>query len=231
MYEKQIPSNSAIKCIAIEVARIDQALAAMPTVMVNYDNLRIKEAEVVEHNAKLRDLIRAIRAKETALIASNNYIEEAEDYNREIVALKNTVRLLDMLSKYLKESRVKFLSAVWRDVTETASTTISGSTGIEAILKSDKHGFEYEEGGRISPCTAASGAQRGFMGVAIRLSMSRVLKIGMPTMILDEPTESMSEGNAEVLAGSLLGNSQVLLITHRKSESLMGANLIEIGHG
>jgi len=86
----------------------------------------------------------------------------------------------------------------------------------------------FEESGIMSPITAASGAQKGFMGVAVRLAMSSCLRVSFPTVILDEPTESMSEDNALRLSSSLLASDQVILITHKISDNLVSSNIIEI---
>jgi len=84
------------------------------------------------------------------------------------------------------------------------------------------------EDGQFAPVTSASGAQRGFIGVAARIGLSQALRVSCPVLVLDEPTESMSEANALRLSGALLSHGQIIVITHRMSDSYTASNVIEL---
>jgi len=109
-----------------------------------------------------------------------------------------------------------------------------GTKGLHNIYEANRStiinvdGFEFSEDGVFAPVESASGAQRSFIGVAVRIALSQSLGIGMDTIILDEPTSEMREENAMRLAGSLLSQDQVLFITHRQDDQVAGATIIEL---
>jgi len=109
-----------------------------------------------------------------------------------------------------------------------ASAFVAEATegAISAIIKKD--GFEFCEDGTYVPVEEASGAQRGFIGVAMRVALAESIRVGLPTIILDEPSAAMREENAAQLAGGLLGKEQILMITHRESDQVSGSSIIEL---
>jgi ABC-type transport system involved in cytochrome bd biosynthesis fused ATPase/permease subunit len=90
--------------------------------------------------------------------------------------------------------------------------------------------FQFEEDGVMAPVTSASGAQKAHIGTAVRIGLARALYGSNSLLILDEPTESMSERNALGLSASLVGAAkQTLLITHREQDQSLAANIIQLG--
>jgi hypothetical protein len=132
--------------------------------------------------------------------------------------------------QYLKDSRVQFLSSIWSQILGAASGFLTQATDgtITALAKDESSGFLFCEEGTYAPVTSASGAQRGFIGVAVRLALAQSLRSSCPLIVLDEPTESMGEENARRLSGSLLSHGQVLMITHRATDQYTASNVVEL---
>lgn len=140
------------------------------------------------------------------------------------------VKLLEEFTQYLKDARLKFLASVWANILSIASDFLNQATAgtITALIKSDKKGFMFCENGTYAPIKAASGAQKGFIGVAVRIALAKSLRSSCPILVLDEPTESMREENALRLSGALLGQGQVIMVTHRESDKLSASNVIQL---
>ena len=140
------------------------------------------------------------------------------------------VKTLSDFVQYLKDSRSRFLTSVWANILGAASGFLMQSTNnsITALMRSEKDGFMYCEDGVFAPVESASGMQRGFIGVAVRLALAKSLRSSCALVVLDEPTESMREEPAMRLSGALLGNEQVLMVTHRESDKGVATNIVEL---
>ena len=159
-------------------------------------------------------------------------ISAGEENNRAAADLSQNIDLHKALIKFLSDSRANYLSQVWNQILGVASQHLKVSTGgvITRISRNSDGDFQYEDEGKWTPIEAASGAQKGFLGVALRIGLSSALYGNTGLLILDEPTEAMSEVNAQALAGSLMGQTgQCLLVTHRNLERVSSQNVIEIG--
>lgn len=143
------------------------------------------------------------------------------------------------LIKYLTGSRVRFLETVWKAILDNASNFCRVATKnwvedgqsrtIVEIIRREGN-FFFVEGGVELPVSSASGAQRAFIGVGIRLGLSLALRGTHSLLILDEPTAEMDADNANALAGVLLGlPGQVLMVTHRPYEEMSANQVIRLG--
>jgi len=197
-------------------------LASEETAMENLS------ADLHRSELKLKDLQSKLKDAQATLAAANETLINSVAYNTELETMNSERSLLEAFVKFVKSSRVTFLSTVWNQLLGSASAFVNEATEgwISAISRSE--GFEFCEDGVYSPAEAASGAQRGFLGVALRIGLAESMGLGMGTLILDEPTAAMREEHATRLAGSLLGREQVLLITHRKSDQVSGATILEV---
>lgn len=155
------------------------------------------------------------------------------DLEAKVAAAKEHERTADKaarMSKFLRERRSGYLQEVWDAVLGSATRQIGQATrgGITGL--SFKEGeFLFEEEGILAPITSASGAQKAYIGTAVRIGLSRALYGKDALLIFDEPTESMSEQNASGLSASLASvASQCLLITHREQDQDLAANVIEV---
>lgn len=136
------------------------------------------------------------------------------------------------LEKFLVESRTEYLKQVWDQILGVASAkvAISSAGAIRRIARDESGGFVAEENGKWVPIANCSGAQKGHIGVAMRVGLSAALYGNTGLLILDEPTEAMNDQNALQLAGALMGiGGQCVMITHRPFEQLAAQNVIHVG--
>lgn len=190
-----------------------------------------------EHEVKAQAAMDAHRAAERALTEAIENAERAEnrvnDLQGRLVEAEKLRKDGDKyrrLAKFLSEKRADYLAQVWGTILAVASAQVKSATGGE-IESIDFHEgtFYYEEGGNKPPVAAASGAQRAFIGSAIRVGLGRALYGDSSLLMFDEPTESMSERNAAGVVGSLAtAAKQVLLITHKESDQELSSNVISL---
>lgn len=160
--------------------------------------------------------------------------KQAEQLTDQVEALKEQTVSLDKhkrLTKYLTESRNSYMKKVWDQILGMASRTLATATGgdLTRVLRDDKGQFIAEEGGKFVPVANCSGAQKGFIGVALRVGLSSALYGNTGLLILDEPTADMNDARALQLSGALMGLSgQCITITHRQFEQLAAQNVIQV---
>lgn len=175
--------------------------------------------------------------------SKNSFLQVKVDIDREIEGLTVQMELankvdnltvkkssIDKFVKLIRRHRSEFLESVWDQILGSSSEFLRQSTDgkITELKKDLKEGFMFLEDEHLTPVSVASGAQRGFIGVAARLALSETLNASTELVILDEPTEAMREQNALNLSGGLLNKSQVLMITHKVTDSMSASNIIEI---
>jgi DNA repair protein RAD50 len=158
-----------------------------------------------------------------------------EQLTQQLDQLRRTAEDLDRhkrLEKFLVESRTEYLKQVWDQILGVASAKVAISTAgaIRRIARDENGGFVAEENGKWVPIANCSGAQKGHIGVAMRVGLSAALYGNTGLLILDEPTEAMNDQNALQLAGTLMGiGGQCVMITHRPFEQLAAQNVIHVG--
>ena len=235
--------SKQLSAVQRKIGRIESDIEAkQSTLQVSEQRLEDKVDEATLQ--ALKDSVKAsgdlyiqlsdsLHAAEVELTAVKTKLAEAEaGLDREIKFRKKMehLALLVEFVQYLKESRVTFLSSIWSQILGAASSFLKQSTGgvITSLARDDSSGFLFCEEGTYAPVTSASGAQRGFIGVAVRLALANSLRSSCPLVVLDEPTESMGEENARRLSGSLLSHGQVLMITHRVTDQYTASNVVEL---
>lgn len=151
--------------------------------------------------------------------------EKFAKYNVEIDRSKR-------LMKFLRDKRTDYMEGVWSLILGAATGWINQTTQgwISAVGRNPNGDFTFTENGIVAPVySEASGAQKEFIGVALRIGLGMSLKGDHAMLMLDEPTAGMTETNADVLATGLLGVSgQKIVITHRQSEKLTASNVIRL---
>ena len=135
--------------------------------------------------------------------------------------------------KFLRSSRTKYMDGVWTLILGAATGWINTATNgwITAVGRDSSTGeFNFTENGINAPAKSeASGAQKEFIGTALRIGLGMSLQGSNSMLLLDEPTAGMREFRADQLASGLLGVSgQKIVITHRQSERLTAANVINL---
>lgn len=205
------------------------------------DEAAITEAENREKESEYKSQVQALKAQkllkeeevktaERDLKISQELVEANSKAVRRKVELEGIIDQCKRLYKFLGERRNLYLQEVWQAVMAFASSQVSASSGgtITGIIYRDGN-FYYVEDAIEAPVESASGAQKAHIGVAVRIALSRVLYGSDSLLILDEPTESMSEYHATNLAGSLAtAAKQLFLITHREQDQALAKNIIEL---
>ncbi len=213
----------------LELSDIESNLPEKP-LEETLSGLRTSVSEVSDsHNESVTLLAEAsisLRDIEDCVKATTKQLEAEIQFRQSM----GEIKLLNDFVQYLRDSRVRFLSSIWANILSAASAFLMQATGnrITALSKSDKEGFMFCEDGVFAPVASASGAQRGFIGVAVRLALAKSLRSSCPIVVLDEPTESMREENALRLSGSLLSHGQVIMVTHRESDKVSASNVVEL---
>lgn len=142
--------------------------------------------------------------------------EEADKYKR--------------LALFLGNNRAEYLNEIWGQVMAVASAYVLAATsGAITSIRYEDNTFKYEEDGLMPTVASASGAQLAFMGISIRIGLSRVLYGDNSLLLFDEPTESMSESNAAAVVSTLATSAkQVVVITHKSTDQELAKNVITV---
>lgn len=169
-------------------------------------------------------------ARDVAGYAETELLRLEESARRRLEA-RETMDKASRLARFLRDRRQNYLQQIWQAVMGTASRQVAtASRGLITRISNEGGEFTFEEDGVLAPIASASGAQKAFIGSAVRIGLARTLYGRDSLLIFDEPTESMSERNASGLAASLAGSAnQLLLITHREQDQGLAANIIQVG--
>jgi DNA repair exonuclease SbcCD ATPase subunit len=137
---------------------------------------------------------------------------------------------LKELDQYLGGRREQYLKEIWDSVMSVASDILNTYTeGWITELSVMEGKFVFMENGVWIPSVEASGAQKSFIGVALRQALKKCLQGKSGFMLFDEPTGAMSETRARQLVDSLTGAApQVFVITHRQTDSNLADNILNI---
>ncbi len=173
-----------------------------------------------------------LRTLSVELAGVGNRLEQLVQQLNQLRATADDFDRHKRLEKFLVESRTEYLKQVWDQILGVASAKVAISTAgaIRRIARDENGGFVAEETGKWVPIANCSGAQKGHIGVAMRVGLSAALYGNTGLLILDEPTEAMNDQNALQLAGALMGiGGQCVMITHRPFEQLAAQNVIHVG--
>jgi len=169
---------------------------------------------------------------ESAIAVITKEISDADKANESLRAVRKSQTKVKKLSEYLRSSRTRFLQDIWNRILNHASSFCKTCTGgdVEGITRDNKGEFKFIENGVERPVTSASGAQRSFMGVGIRLGMSKALYGDGSFLVLDEPSADMSVANSTRLVSALVATGmQIIYSTHTDLEELSASNVIDLG--
>lgn len=220
---------------AVMVAKIESQPQPQPKKDTDEAIAELEEANEVNRTAsvavtrlqgQLSEVTAELRNKKTSL-------SRAEANNQKMAELQARLSTTKQLAKYLKEERIKFMNGVWSMILGTATNFINKSTSgwITAVGRNEAGDFTFTENGfEAIAKESASGAQKAFIGTALKVGLAQA-KMGSHSMVLlDEPTADMSNARAGQLAAGLMGLSgQKIMITHRSSERMTAQNVIQVG--
>lgn len=174
---------------------------------------------------------RLAQSQET-YIHSKHRLDKVLSDNEAFSTYSKDVSIGKELVKFLRNSRTDYMDGVWTMILGVASEFVNNTTKgwITEIGRNEKGKFTFTQDGIVSTVKgSASGAQKEFIGTAIRIGLSSCLYGSNALMMLDEPTAGMVEENADKLASGLLSvHGQKIIITHRQSERLTAANVINL---
>ena len=228
-----------------DIADAKKGLKALPSLApVNIQGLEAAVDVAVDSLVIAKDNLMEAKAahitSQQAVMTQQQVLIEAEDANKVVTRLSTDLHYTKELVAYLVSSRERFLNTVWDTILHNAAAFCKVATKnwlgpdgtpktIDTVARKDG-AFSFSENGVMQPISGASGAQRAFIGVGIRLGMSIALRGTHSLLVLDEPTSDMSDENANALAGALLClPGQVLMVTHRAHEQLSANTVIDMG--
>lgn len=196
---------------------------------------RSKYAKEIEQiNDQLTDALTERATLESEYKHTRTSIASAKANNAKMAEIEGALEKSKQLRKYLNEERIKFMEGVWRTILGTASHFINKTTGgwISNVGRNDRGDFTFTENGiEAIAKESASGAQKAFIGTALKIGLAQA-KMGSNSMVLlDEPTADMRDDNASKLASGLsMLPGQKIMITHRDSERMIAQNIVQVGN-
>lgn len=190
------------------------------------------EEKYSDANQDLSDK-RVVQAKIAGRVqATKTELDSARAGNEQYEHTQSELDKSKRLMKFLRDTRTEYMSGVWQLILGSASKFVNLATDgwITQIDRNGNGDFTFTEDGVVATVKGeASGAQKEFIGVALRIGLGMALQGERALLMLDEPTAGMKEENADKLASGLLSASgQKIVITHRQSERLTAANIINL---
>lgn len=197
------------------------------------DGLREAEAylesltyRIIKHQTKISEVAFEIRNLK-------DDIASAKKFNKVYRERTQNLDRLNMLIEMLRTKRQSFMSSVWNGILVASSNFVNSATDgwITELGRDDSGNFTFSErgGAHVPVIGGASGAQKAFLGVGVRVGLGQALLGRNMALLLDEPTEAMSEENAGHLADALLAlGGQTLFITHRNKEAVSAQRVIKL---
>lgn len=217
---------------------IDSELAELPETPEPIDieplttEMNMAQGGIDELNESVKQLRQAKAEVSAEAKTLADKIVDIEYTNKRYKEAESGLDKAKRLTKFLRTSRTDYMQSVWQTILGAASEFVNIATEgwITEVGRNDNGDFTFTEDGIIATVKGeASGAQKEFIGVALRIGLGMALQGDNALLMLDEPTAGMEEANADKLASGLLGvPGQKVVITHRKSERLTAANIIEV---
>jgi len=218
-------------------------ISAISEKVIDESELKIELDKVDKDAYAVQDTVTDIRNKlsnaeismSSDLAEYNSIVEKIERFSKENESLLNNQKTLATtteLVKYLRDSRSRFLKSIWDRILGYASTFCRTCTNdeIEGVIRDQKGKFRFIENGVDRAVTCASGAQKSFMGVGVRIGLAKALYGSSSFMVLDEPSSDMSVENSTRLVSTLMGTGmQIIYSTHSDLEELSAGNVIDLG--
>lgn len=175
----------------------------------------------------IKDRMQAVHDEQQELEKKAVLVAEFEEEKAQKI---KTADIATRLSTYLRTKRADYLKQIWDSILYQASTFLSNATNgwlTEIAIEDSKYKFKQSD---IWVSVAeASGAQEAFIGVALRVGLNKALYRGQTYIVMDEPTEAMTEENARNLVAAIGGVSeQVVLVTHRETDQALADTVLTV---
>lgn len=230
-------ANDEVKAAEAALSKLQSVDVNLPEPKVDTGFLEVAIEQLEKDfnltNNELSSVRVSLASNKAELKGKVNQYEAAKANNQKVAELSEELDICKQLRNYLNEERGKFMNGVWRTILGTASHFINKSTSgwITQIGRDDKGDFTFTENGNVAVAKeSASGAQKAFIGTAIKVGLAQA-KMGSSSMvILDEPTADMRDDKASWLAaGLMMLPGQKIMVTHRDSERMVAQNVVYVG--
>lgn len=240
LYEQRKQELQTAQCL---VAKLDQEWADLPEPPTAEEVVAAEQAEAAYRtahdawkerrtalNTTLSSAIADCSHKVQLLTLASNRID---GYNLKNAEARDDLLLSQKyarLVQFLRTRRQQYMKDVWDTIMAVSSKLVRvSSKGSITGLTNEDGDFHFVEEGISAPTTSASGAQKAFIGTAIKVGLARALYGSDSLLIFDEPTESCSEQYASSMAAMIASSArQVLLITHRENDQSLADHIINI---
>ncbi len=221
----EICSSAVLK--APSQADIDTAVAIENEYSVKLEKFIEATKRIANERERITSILACLKADLVVKEAELSNATKADELIKEHSA---TYAGFSQLNKFLTTNRSEYASSLWGSITGYASDFVNASScGLVGGVSYINGEVFFEDCGITQPITSASGAQRAYIGTAMRIAMCAVLYNQRSVAIFDEPTESMSEHQASLLVSALANlGRQCILITHRDKDQSIASNLIEV---
>lgn len=232
-----------VQTAACLVANLDQQWADLPEPPTAEEVQAAEQAEAaytaasekwkVDNTALTNTLNMATNSHgliEKLLITAKNKVAEYNKKNEEARDDLVLSQRYNRLVQFLRTRRQQYMKDVWDTIMAVSSKLVRvSSKGTITALTNEDGEFNFVEEGISAPTASASGAQKAFIGTAIKVGLGRALYGSDSLLIFDEPTESCSEQYAGSMAAMIASSArQVLLITHRENDQSLADHVINI---
>ena len=226
----------------IEKARKSLSSLEIPPAVLEYSEEQVTavSAQWEKYHQELETYGRVVREGEQLLLQHEqaaNQLKKTQELQSKGQASKEQAEgefakaeTAGSLQRFLRDKRSTYLTQVWDAIAAHASDFLSeASNGWLTGVRVEDGKFLFQESGAWVPTAEASGAQESFVGVALRVGISRTLYSRGFYLVFDEPTDGMTEDRARSLIASLSGTAgQVFVITHRETDQALADNIVEV---
>ena len=229
VYQAETAKRDLLKAEVVEleaVALPDGAQALIAEHKLAKEAVAAMKAEQVLAARSVRE---AKIRYEAAVTAQKLALAQIAQQATQLLALQQTQK--DMLKhndlvKKLRVVRPQIAAQLWGSVLAATSQYFSMIRGVSSVVSRDVNGFKVDGKG----VAGLSGSTLDALGLAIRMSLSKLFLPGVPLLMLDE-SFSGADDTRELAGISTIasaGFSQVLFVTHSSAPEAIADNLIEL---
>ncbi len=199
-------------------------------VLQQYSNLQVSIVEMKNRIKEVDSILTRIeRDKLSHAHRKETYAMQKKAFEEQVTNWENLLRQSDFhndLIKKLRASRQNIASQLWNSILDVVSLQFTQVRGTPSRVERGDSGF-LVNGQAVNDL---SGSTIDMLGLAIRLSLSRIFLPNLSFILLDEVFAGCSE-NRELAGLGILASSeigQVLLVTHSDLGDSLADNLIQL---
>jgi len=212
--------------LVITVPDVTAAKALIEDAIVLKQNLQLAKTEQALAERKLSEAKLRLEAKVAAYEQSlKRAVEQVMEVAKLKVALVNMIKHNDLVKK-LRVVRPQLAAQLWGSVLGATSQYFSMIRGQSSVVTRDVGGFRVD--GRST--TGLSGSTLDALGLAIRMSLSKLFLPNVALLVLDESFSGADDNRELAGIGTIAsaGFNQVLFVTHSEHPESVADNLITL---